>query len=160
MPRTQPCVILCNMLVVGVWSLRIVLSNSTTMQRILFPLTYIAYTYLNFRLVNQLLPHCSRPCLKASSYSTVIAGEDTPIRVAPKAKRRKRLQNVFLDDRGFPDQSDNYDHLLYNIDGGPVLRRLKHPAPDLNAPVDPAFFLEFIPKKHEAQMRQDVDLSH
>ena len=148
------------MLVVGVWSLRIVLSNSTTKQRILFLLTYIAYTYLNFRLVNHLLPHCRRPCIKASSYSTANTGEETPIRVAPKAKQRKRLQNVFLDNRGFPDLSDNFDHLLHNIDGGPVLRRLKHPAPDLNAPVDPAFFSEFIPEKHEAQMRQEVDLSH
>ncbi len=95
-----------------------------------------------------------------SSYITAQAGEGTPIRVAPKEKRRKRLQNVFLDDRGFPDQSDNYDHLLHSIDSGPVLRRLKHPALDLNAPVDPVFFSEFIPEKHEAQMHQDVDLSH
>ncbi len=70
------------------------------------------------------------------------------------------MQNVFLDDRGFPDKSGEYDHLLHNIDGGPVLRKLKHPALDLNAPVDPAFFSEFIPEKHEAQMRQEVDLSH
>jgi hypothetical protein len=63
------------------------------------------------------------------------------------------LQNVFLDNRGFPDQSGDFDHLLHNIDGGPVLSRIKHPAPDLNAPVDPAFFSEFIPEKHEAQMR-------
>ncbi len=40
------------------------------------------------------------------------------------------------------------------------MRRLKHPAPDLNAPVDSAFFSEFILEKHEAQMRQEVDLSH
>ncbi len=159
-PWTQPCVILCKMLVVGVWSLRIALSNSITMQRILFLLTYFAYTYLNFWLVNHLLPHCRRPCIKASSYITAHVGEGTPIWVAPKAKRQKRLQNVFLDDRGFPDQSDDYDLLLHNIDGGPVLRRLKHPAPDLNAPVDPAFFLEFIPENHEAQMRDEVDLSH
>ncbi len=65
-----------------------------------------------------------------------------------------------MDDRGFPDQSNNYDHLLQSIDGGPVLRKLKHPALDLNAPVDPDFFLEFIPEKHEVQMRQDEDLSH
>jgi hypothetical protein len=67
------------------------------------------------------------------------------------------LQNVFLDDRGFPDQSDDYDLLLHNIDGGPVLRRLKHLAPDLNATVDPAFYSEFIPEVHEAQMRQEVE---
>ncbi len=98
--------------------------------------------------------------MKASSYITARAEEGTPIRVAPKAKRQKRLQNVFLDDRGFPDQSNEYNQLLHSIDGGPVLRKLKHPALDLNAPVDPVFFLEFILENHKAQMRQDVDLSH
>ena len=88
------------------------------------------------------------------------AGEGTPIRVAPKAKCRKRLQHNFLDGRGFPDQSDNYDHVLHNINGGPALRKLKHPVPDLKTPVDPAFFSEFSPEKHEAEMRRDVDLSH
>ena len=68
------------------------------------------------------------------------AEEGTPVRVAPKAKKRKRLQNVFLDDQGFPDQSNNYDHVLHNIDGGPILRKLKHPVPYLHAPVDPAFY--------------------
>ena len=77
-----------------------------------------------------------------------------------KSKASKALAKCLLDDRGFPDQSDDYDHLLHSIDGGPVLRKLKHPALDLNAPVDPVFFSEFIPEKHEAQMHQDVDLSH
>jgi hypothetical protein len=84
----------------------------------------------------------------------------TPIRVAPKPKRRKRLQNVFLDDRGFLDQSDDYDTLLHGVDGGPILRKLKHPQPDLDAPIDPLYFLPFIAEKHEAQMRKDMDLSH
>ena len=88
-------VILCNTLVVVLWSLRIALSNSTTIRCILFLLTYFAYTYLNFRLVNHLLPHCRRPCIKAFSYITAQAEEGTPIWVAPKAKRQKRLQNVF-----------------------------------------------------------------
>ena len=89
------------------------------------------------------------------------AGQGTPIRVAPKAKRRNLLQHVFLDDdRGFPDQSDDYDHVIHNIDGGPVLRKLKHLVSDLIAPVDPTFFSEFIPEKHEAQMRQEFNLSH
>ncbi len=83
-----------------------------------------------------------------------------PIRVEPKPKRRKRLQNVFLDNRGFPDQSDEYDHVLHDIDGGLILRKLKRPKPDLNAPPDHAYHLPFIPKKHEAQMHQDMDLLH
>ena len=88
------------------------------------------------------------------------AGEGTPIWVAPKAKQRKRLQHVFLDNRGFPDQSNNYDQVLHDIGGGPGLRKLKHHVLDLKAPFDPAFFLDFIPEKHAAQMRQEVDLSH
>ena len=40
------------------------------------------------------------------------------------------------------------------------MRKLKHPIPDLKVPVEPAFYSEFIPEKHKAQMRQDVDLSH
>jgi hypothetical protein len=38
--------------------------------------------------------------------------------VAPKPKCHKQLQNIFLDDRGFLDQSDEYNHVLHNIDGG------------------------------------------
>ncbi len=70
------------------------------------------------------------------------------------------MQNVFLDDRGFPDQSDKYDHVLHHVKGGAVLRKLKHPKPDLEAPPDPAYHLTFLPEKHKAQLRKDVDLSH
>jgi hypothetical protein len=108
------------------------------------------YTTYNFQLVNHLLPHCRPPCIKASSYSTAQAEEVTPVQVAPKAKQGKRLQNFVLDDRGFPDQSNDYSHVLHSIDGGPILRKLKHPVLDLNAPVDPAFYSEFIPEKHTA----------
>jgi hypothetical protein len=48
----------------------------------------------------------------------------TPIQVTPKPKRQRRLKNIFLDDRGFPDQFDKFDQLLHNFDGGPVLRKL------------------------------------
>ncbi len=92
--------------------------------------------------------------------ASATATERSPIRVEPKPKCRKHLQNVFLDDRGFPDQSDEYDHMLHNIDGGPILRKLKHPKPDLNAPPDPVYHSPFIPKKHKAQMSQDMELSH
>ena len=34
------------------------------------------------------------------------------------------------------------------------MRKLKHLVSDMNAPVDPAFFSEFIPEKHKAQMRR------
>jgi hypothetical protein len=95
----------------------------------------------------------------APSASTAATGR-SPIRVEPKPKRRKRLKNVFLDNRGFPNQSDEYDHVLHDIDGGTILHKLKHPKPDLNALPDPAYNSPFIPKKHEAQMHQDMDLSH
>ncbi len=88
------------------------------------------------------------------------SGAQFPICVDPKPKRRKLLQNVFLDDRWFTDQSDEYDNLLHHVKGRPVLRKLKHPQPDLDAPPDPAYQSIFIPEKHEAQLRKDVDLSH
>ena len=83
-----------------------------------------------------------------------------PIRVAPKPKRRKQVHNIFYDDRGFPDVSDEYDYLLHNVDARPILRKLLHPLPALDGPVDPAFQSIFDPAVHESQMRADLDLSH
>jgi len=82
-----------------------------------------------------------------------------PIRVAPKPKCQKRTNNVFLDDRGFKDLSDDYDHVLHDVDGGPILRKLHHPAPALDKDIDPAFHAPFVPTQHEDQMRKDLDLS-
>jgi hypothetical protein len=70
------------------------------------------------------------------------------------------MQNVFLDDRGFSDQSNKYDHLLRTIDGGTVLPKLCHLMPDLNGPIDPSFDHPFIPEEHEDILRRKVDLSH
>jgi hypothetical protein len=39
-------------------------------------------------------------------------------------------------------------------------RKLRHPQPDLNAPVDPLYYSPFISAKNEAIMRKDMDLSH
>ena len=92
-----------------------------------------------------LLPR--KPSLKPSSYSAapVVSSPSPPtpppgdiIRVAAKGKCRRRSRNVFADDRGFPDLTDDYDTLLHNIDGGPVLRKLRHPAPPLDE-TDPSF---------------------
>jgi hypothetical protein len=90
----------------------------------------------------------------------VSAHATEPIRVAHKPKRQKRVNNVFYDDRGFPDQSDEYDYLLHSVDGGPVLRKLRHPAPDLEGPVDPSFLSVFNPDVHKFQMLEELDLSH
>jgi hypothetical protein len=86
--------------------------------------------------------------------------EGNPIRVTPKPKRRKKLQNVFLDNQGFPDQSDDYDNLLHSIDGGTVLRKLRHLMPDLNGPTNPSFDHLFIPEEHEETLRKKLDVSH
>jgi hypothetical protein len=60
-----------------------------------------------------------------------------PIRVTRKIHGKKQ-SNVFLDDRGFPDQSQEFDIILHNTEGGPFLRKGKHPAPPLDE-IDPRF---------------------
>jgi hypothetical protein len=100
-----------------------------------------------------------------STYSTGVAFAPidptlAPICVAPKPKRQKRTNNVFLDDRGFKDLSDDYDHMLHDVDGGPFLRKLRHPAPALDEDTIPAFHAPFVPAKHKDQMHKDLDLSH
>ncbi len=108
------------------------------------------------------LLHCRCPASEAVSFGAdaPIVQEDSPIHVAHKPKRRKSLQNVFLDDRGFPDQSHDYNTLLHSVDGGPILRKLKHQQPDLDAPIDPSYHSPFVANKHEAQMHAAMDLSH
>ena len=105
---------------------------------------------------------CRKPCLKASSYSTApqLPAKGAPIRVAPLPKRCKKLQNVFLDNQGFPDQSNKYNHLLHSIDRGTVLRKFQHPMTDLEGPIDPRFDYPFIPEEHKDIMRKQADLSH
>ena len=90
----------------------------------------------------------------------LLAYKDEPIRVAHKPKRQKQVHNIFYDDRGFPDQSDELNNLLQNVDGGPILCKLLYPAPDLHGPVDLRFLSLFDPAMHETQMREDLDLSH
>jgi hypothetical protein len=121
-----------------------------------------AITYIHLLL---LFDHRRLPCRCVSTYSASgafapIDPTPAPIRVAPKPKRRKRIDNVFLDDRGFKDLSNKYDHVLNDINGGPILRKLRHPAPAFDAAVNPAFHAPFEPLKHDAVMRKDLDLSH
>jgi hypothetical protein len=49
--------------------------------------------------------------------------------------------------------------LLHNIDGGPVLRRLKHPPPPLGV-VDPLFSFQYNESVHGARLCKDLDLLH
>ena len=83
------------------------------------------------------------------------------IRVAPKPsfRAKKKARNVFYDDRGFPDQSSDYDNLLHNIDGGVVLRRRKFVAPTLDID-DPLFNFTFSEDRDGPQLAKDLDLSH
>ena len=82
-----------------------------------------------------------------------------PIRVAHKPKRQKRFHNGFYDDKGFPDQSNEFDYLLHSVNGGSLLQKLLHPAPDLDSPVDPHFLSVFNPDVHASQLCDKLDLS-
>ena len=76
-----------------------------------------------------------------------------------KSKYRRRIKNAFIDDRGFPDLSDEYNTLLHNVDGGPVLRKLKHSPPPLDV-VDPSFNFQYEEAVHGDILRKCLDLSH
>ena len=77
------------------------------------------------------------PCRRLSTYNSTgmafaqIDQTLSPICVAPKPKRQKRTNNFFLNNQGFPDQSNDYDNVLHTIDGGPILCKLHHPVPAL-----------------------------
>jgi hypothetical protein len=64
-----------------------------------------------------------------------------------------------MDDRGFPDQSDEFNSLLHNVNRGTILRKHKHPAPKLDN-IDPQFHVVYDNKLHGEQLRRDLDLSH
>jgi hypothetical protein len=81
-----------------------------------------------------------------------------PIHIARKM-RGKRKSNVFLDDRGFLDQSHEFDLILHNTKGGPILCKHKHPAPPLKD-VDPPIEAQYNEAHHGEQLHSDLDLSH
>ena len=99
------------------------------------------------------LPEFDRPGVFTS---TDPSGE--PIRVARKIRGKKR-PNVFLDDQGFPDQSHEFDVILHNIEGGPILWKRKHAAPPLDD-IDPRFLSQYDEKIHGKKLRKEIDLSH
>ena len=99
------------------------------------------------------LPEFDRPGVFTS---TDPSGE--PIRVARKIRGKKR-PNVFLDDRGFPDQSHEFNVILHNVEGGPILRKRKHAAPPLDD-IDPCFVSHYDEKIHGEKLRNEIDLSH
>ncbi len=112
---------------------------------------------------------CNRkPCLKESSYTvsgnTKHSSSDPtaglpPICSADKPKQCRKISTIFINDRGFPDESNHYNNLLHNIEGGPILRKLKHLPPPLDE-VDPNFYSAYDESKHGEQLKRDLDLSH
>jgi hypothetical protein len=69
------------------------------------------------------------------------------------------MPNVFVDDRRFPDKSKYYKNLLHKVDGGPILRELKHPPP-LFDKVAPTFFCAYNESTHGEQLQKDLNLLH
>jgi hypothetical protein len=82
-----------------------------------------------------------------------------PIQVAAKHKGCSQLKNVFVDDQGFPDQSGEYDMLLHNVNGGPILQKLKHPPPPVDV-LDLRFHFPYDKSIHGMRLREQLDLSH
>ena len=98
------------------------------------------------------------PAVPPSQQTTSPSGDI--IRVAAKGKGGRRwVKNVFADDRGYPDLNDDHDTLLHIIDGGSVLRKLRHPAPPLDKD-DPTFTFTFDETLHGKCLRQLLNLSH
>jgi hypothetical protein len=91
--------------------------------------------------------------LELSPVMEASAATPSPIRPAHRQKGKRR-PNVFADDRGFPDTSDEFDTLLHNIEGRPVLRRRKHPSRDLND-LDPRFNVQYNEELHGEQFRTE-----
>ncbi len=81
------------------------------------------------------------------------------IRVTPKQKSHRKSQNVFYDNCGFPNQSDEFEHLLKNIEGGVILRKKKHPQPPLDVD-NPTFNYKFDEALHAAKIKSELLLDH
>ena len=102
---------------------------------------------------------CSHPPeLDRPSVFTLTDPSGEPIRVARKIRGKKR-PNVFLDDRGFPDQSHKFNVILRNLQGGPILRKHKHATPPLDD-INPRFHLHYVEKIHGEKLRTELNLSH
>jgi hypothetical protein len=107
-----------------------------------------------------LLSPCARPqCLVGSPGGA--SSSSSPIRVSPKPKVQgaKRSKNIFFDNRGFPNESEEYTQLLHNIDGGIILRKKKFPTPPLDN-IDPEFNWVYLEELHGEKLRTGLDLSH
>jgi hypothetical protein len=66
---------------------------------------------------------------------------------------------VFFVNWGFPDDSNEYDKVLHNIDGGVTVRKKKFPTPPIDV-VDPVFDWEYSDELHGDKLRTNLDVSH
>ncbi|KAL3794570.1 hypothetical protein HJC23_008026 [Cyclotella cryptica] len=82
-----------------------------------------------------------------------------PIRVAPKGKKGRRRDNVFFDDRGFPDVSGEFDYLLHRTGGGKVIRKRLHPSPRIGE-IDEQFNVQYEEAKHGEKLRRELKIDH
>jgi hypothetical protein len=83
----------------------------------------------------------------------------SPIRIN-KPKGHRKVKNIFIYDCGFPDLFDEYNMLLHNINGGTVLRKLKHSPPDFDGPPGPLFLFQHNKVQHRLRTCKQLDLSH
>jgi hypothetical protein len=88
-----------------------------------------------------------------------IEGVKSPIRISPKPKCRHKSRNVFYNDRGFPDQSDEFNHLLHNIDGSVILRKKKHHQPPFGVN-NPTFNYGFDDSLHGDKIKSELSIDH
>ncbi len=107
-----------------------------------------------------MLSPCARPqCLIGGPGGA--SSSSSPICVSPKPKVQgtKRSKNIFFDDCGFPDESEEYYQLFHNINGGIILRKKKFPTPPLKD-IDPEFNWVYSEELHGEKLRTGLDLSH
>jgi hypothetical protein len=101
--------------------------------------------------------------LQALLLCTIPLGADIPskppIRVTPRPKFRQKFCNVYYNDRGYPDQTNEFDHLLHNIIGGVILRKTKFPQPLLDL-CNPLFDYQFSDAIHGPILANVLNLSH
>jgi hypothetical protein len=69
------------------------------------------------------------------------------------------VYNGFYNNRGFLAESDNYNHLLHNIDSGVILRQKKFPTLPLDVN-NPTFNYAYSKELHGEKLWSELDVSH
>jgi hypothetical protein len=83
----------------------------------------------------------------------------SPICVTPWPKSWQKSRNVFYNNRGFPDQSNDFNHLLHNIDSGVIVWKTEFLAHVLDVH-HPLFDYSFSEKLHSPIFKKDLSLTH